>query len=473
MLMREQQNIIIPEQEPLPIDRAVAALRKAIQAYDPSAVNRSPALSIFRQRVLPADPLIWLFRQRVFPRVFWMNREKDCTLAGIGSADWIRHEAEGSNSDSFDLLVRTLSEKDPAVRYIGGFRFNNMESQDETWSAFPSFSFVLPLVLYAEERDGSWLSCHLFVKEGEDSGRKKTVLLQTLEALDLKADAAIPEMPLLKQASCIPDRKLWVEGCRKALGLFASGEMDKIMLARRTVLEFGSSFSPLLYLIRYPYPRNATFRFCYEPMENHAFISFTPERLYRRDGQMILTEALAGTCLKESMNGNDFHASEILLNSEKDIREHGFVKEAIFRALQPVSSSFEMEQNLRVLQLNRLAHLYTCCKATLKPEYSSDSTVLSVLHPTPAVGGVPKNEAMQHILDLEPFCRGWYAAPVGWISRDSAEFAVGIRSALVSEEFTNLYSGAGLVEGSDPDLEWDEIEQKIGDLMAIARGSHE
>ncbi|NTV08881.1 MAG: isochorismate synthase, partial [Chlorobium limicola] len=88
-------------------------------------------------------------------------------------------------------------------------------------------------------------------------------------------------------------------------------------------------------------------------------------------------------------------------------------------------------------------------------------------------GGVPKNEAMQHILDLEPFCRGWYAAPVGWISRDSAEFAVGIRSALVSEEFTNLYSGAGLVEGSDPDLEWDEIEQKIGDLMAIARGSHE
>lgn len=74
---------------------------------------------------------------------------------------------------------------------------------------------------------------------------------------------------------------------------------------------------------------------------------------------------------------------------------------------------------------------------------------------------------MRHIMDIEPFCRGWYAAPIGWISGERAEFCVGIRSALVCEATTNLYSGAGLVKGSDPDLEWREVEQKIGDIMAM------
>ena len=260
-----------------------------------------------------------------------------------------------------------------------------------------------------------------------------------------------------------------MELCQHALYTFEEGDMEKIMLARQTMLEFSHSFSPLLFLLRYPSAQNPIYKFYFEPAENHAFFSFTPERLYRRDGRMLLTEALAGTCSKETINGSDHQASEVLLNSEKDIREHNFVKEMISLELLKICTDIDMDKEVQVLQLNRLAHLYTRCRAQLKPEFEHDSAVLQLLHPTPAVGGVPKVPAMKHIMELEPFSRGWYAAPVGWVRGDAAEFAVAIRSALVNGRFASLYSGAGLVKGSNPLAEWEEVDQKIGEMLAITR----
>jgi menaquinone-specific isochorismate synthase len=93
--------------------------------------------------------------------------------------------------------------------------------------------------------------------------------------------------------------------------------------------------------------------------------------------------------------------------------------------------------------------------------------VLRALHPTPAVGGYPRGEALEEIQALEPFDRGWYAGPVGWIGAGGAEFAVGIRSGLVRGNRLTLFSGAGIVAGSVPESEWAEIEQKIGDFTRM------
>jgi menaquinone-specific isochorismate synthase len=97
----------------------------------------------------------------------------------------------------------------------------------------------------------------------------------------------------------------------------------------------------------------------------------------------------------------------------------------------------------------------------------TDAEVLRALHPTPAVGGYPGVEALEEIRALEPFDRGWYAGPVGWIGADAAEFAVGIRSGLVRGNTLALFSGAGIVAGSAPEGEWAEIEQKIGDFTRM------
>ena len=119
-----------------------------------------------------------------------------------------------------------------------------------------------------------------------------------------------------------------------------------------------------------------------------------------------------------------------------------------------------------ILKLSRLQHLYSNIRGLLK-DGIGDSDILQHLHPTPAVGWYPKNEAMRYIEDIEPFDRGWYAGPVGWVSSDAAEFAVAIRSAITTENKLILYAGAGIVPGSDPEKEWAEIENKIANYLKV------
>jgi len=471
--MSDYQYIITPSTDLLPIKLAVSSLISALHLFEKSygAGNTGQAqLVTFSQAVDPVKLPEWLYQQTVYPRLFWMNREQNFSVAGIGVADTIHNEGSGDNNDAtFDQFQHALAEKDPHARYFGGFSFNTREQQESIWREFSSCSFVLPLVQLTRENNQHTLSCNLWFERSDELLKKISALSALLDGIVPEDDCSAIKLPEVHNISYNPDENLWREQCKKALQTFESGELEKIMLARQTVLEFSSSFSPLLFLLHYPYPQNAIYRFYFEPVEHHAFFSFTPERLYRRDGKTLLTEALAGTCSKESINGSDFHASEALLNSEKDIREHNFVREMIYEELLKICSNIDMEEEVQVLQLHRLAHLYTRCAARLKPEFAHDSAILQLLHPTPAVGGVPKKPILQHIMELEPFSRGWYAGPVGWVSRDASEFCVAIRSALVNGRFAYLYSGAGIVKGSDPALEWEEIEQKIGDLLAITR----
>jgi menaquinone-specific isochorismate synthase len=462
----------------MPADDSILMMQKALQLLEesvktamqqPSAGNGRPVLERFSAPLDEVDATRWLSAQRLFPKLFWMNREKSEWIAGIGEADRIEISETGPNDRSFLVLEETMKQKNPHARYLGGFCFNNLQKQNDLWKAFSPGLFILPLVSI-EQRDGQMaITCSMWLKPGDDRQKALENLLITLSKVsagETPEAAAIPEMT---QVSYCPDKPHWVESCQTILRNFDEGKLDKVILARQTELSFAGKVPAIRFLLDYPFPDNSTYRFYFEPVEGHAFVSFTPERLYRRDGDMLETEALAGTITKEVLKADDSAASELLLASEKDVREHRFVKDTIYRELQPVCSDIDMQEKVGVLQLNRLAHLYARCRARLKPEFRNDSTVLRQLHPTPAVGGVPREEAMTLILSVEPFCRGWYAAPVGWLSQDAAEFAVGIRSALVNDDRVYLYSGAGLVKGSDPESEWEEVDQKIGDILAITQ----
>jgi len=123
----------------------------------------------------------------------------------------------------------------------------------------------------------------------------------------------------------------------------------------------------------------------------------------------------------------------------------------------------EVEGGVSEMKLVSRRHLVSRVCARLR-DGVTDAEVLGGLHPTPAVGGYPKRGALEGIRALEPFDRGWYAGPVGWVGADAAEFAVGIRSGLVRGRVLALFSGAGIVAGSRPEAEWAEIEQKIEDF---------
>jgi menaquinone-specific isochorismate synthase len=96
-----------------------------------------------------------------------------------------------------------------------------------------------------------------------------------------------------------------------------------------------------------------------------------------------------------------------------------------------------------------------------------DDTILRAFHPTPATCGSPCDEAARFIEEHEPFDRGWYAGPLGFVSRDEAEFAVAIRSMLWLGRKTHVFAGAGIVVGSESEREWNELEDKIAGVLHL------
>ena len=121
--------------------------------------------------------------------------------------------------------------------------------------------------------------------------------------------------------------------------------------------------------------------------------------------------------------------------------------DCIKKDLNLIGTDFKVESEKEILKLSYAQHIISRFDCNLK-DGTDDGQIIGTLHPTPAVGGFPKKDIKQHIKRYERFSRGFYSGPVGWISADSAEFVVGIRSGLVDNNILILYSGAGIVKKS-------------------------
>jgi len=118
-----------------------------------------------------------------------------------------------------------------------------------------------------------------------------------------------------------------------------------------------------------------------------------------------------------------------------------------------------------LMVLPNLQHLYTPLTGTLAGPLSALEAV-ALLHPTPAVGGVPAAAAATAIGEWEPFDRGWYAGPIGWMDdAGNGEFFVALRSALLEGDRAYVYAGCGLVAGSEAAAEWNESRLKMGAVL--------
>jgi menaquinone-specific isochorismate synthase len=163
--------------------------------------------------------------------------------------------------------------------------------------------------------------------------------------------------------------------------------------------------------------------------------------------------------------------AERLLASEKEGAEHRITLEDMVARLGPLAEDIEAQSEPQVLTLARLQHLETKIRARL-PEGTSALNVLEALHPTPAVCGLPREAALEFLGEEEPFERGWYAGPVGWFDLDgNGVFVPALRCAVVRDLRWRLFAGAGIVEGSDPGLEWDETSIKFEPMLRALAAS--
>lgn len=247
-----------------------------------------------------------------------------------------------------------------------------------------------------------------------------------------------------------PIRDRWIQNVQQAL----DSKIPKVVLARTCTLELEQAPDPFTVTAALQQKAKGAFVFCFQS-ENSAFLGASPERLFLRNGTQIICEAIAGTRKRGQTVEEDERLAIELLNSEKDLRENRFVQ----MYLQTVVPSMTFSP-ISVVKTPNVQHLYCRCSGDLK-EGMTDLEIVELLHPTPALCGWPKEQAQMLIQRLELFDRGLYGGVVGWQTPESSEWAVAIRSCEIRGKTVTLYSGAGIVDGSDPKKEWDELDQKI------------
>jgi len=209
--------------------------------------------------------------------------------------------------------------------------------------------------------------------------------------------------------------------------------------------------------------------------KGETFIGASPERLISIRNQQLETDALAGSAPRGKTPAEDAEEADRLLSSEKERREHWFVRDFIVERLSGLGLIPEMRATPQLRQLSNIQHLWTPIQAQLLSNIHP-LEIIAKLHPTPAVSGFPIQIAQEQIRRYETFDRSLYAAPLGWIDyQGNCEFIVGIRSALIESTpacstspntyRARLYSGAGIVAGSDPNKELAEIQLKFQALL--------
>ncbi|MFA5885913.1 MAG: isochorismate synthase [Acidimicrobiia bacterium] len=274
---------------------------------------------------------------------------------------------------------------------------------------------------------------------------------------------AAPPRPTRFTVRAVQPRAWWDDAIEAALADIESGEFAKVVLAREVTVDANAPFDLRAVLRRLRSQQPGCILYA-----DAGFVGATPELLVRRTGLDFESRPMAGTAPGSV-------AAEVaarLAASGKDAREHRFVVDAVHDALAPVAARIDVPEAPVVEQFGSLAHLVTPIRGRLRDAADDGDVALSaldlarLLSPSPAVGGTPTDAALGAIARLEPFDRGPYAGPVGWVdARGDGAFAVALRGAQIDGAHALLRAGAGIVAGSDPDAEWAETVAKFEPML--------
>lgn len=358
-----------------------------------------------------------------------------------------------------DITVVAAPGADASVRALGGQSFDPRRPHDgdDAWQTFPTASLTVPrwALVRADGRASLQVA---FTRDDAPDARELAAVRRALEAL-------APDVGRAPDVAALPgDRDAWEALVRDALAVMREGRAEKLVGARAAELRADTPWGLPDVLARLDAPEGCA-RFAFEH-HGALFLGASPERLVARDGAFARADALAGSLPRDA--DHDARDLRALLDSGKDRREHELVVAGIRDALGPLCESVDAPAAPVVRTLARLHHLWTPVRARLRrdaPAHVLD--LVAALHPTPALGGAPRDVALDWIARREPRPRGWYAAPVGWCdAAGDGEFFVAIRAAVLRGERAWLWAGAGLVPGSDPAREWDETEAKLAAMRA-------
>lgn len=448
---------------------SLSGLRQALEQGGAIAQDRGQAVlvvfSLAWERLEPLR-LFAANRQVLGQSLFWSSDRGTMALAGFGCTEEISPPAEDRLNASTLAWEQLLSQahvvgpRQPML--CGGFTFDPQVTRTVKWQSFAATSLVVPRILLLCEAEQQ----HVLFSQWLEPGAEVVRCAQSLEAqwrLLLSRYAHVPrhEIPAgTPNDEAVISAQQWQDTVATAVQRINAGEMRKVVLAREVLLcaERNIPCGPLLENLKADYPQAYLFAFS---RGDSCFLGATPERLVRMARGTLNTVALAGTCPRGLHEQHDAELGQALMSSNKDRYEHTLVVQTLREALQPYCAMLEIPSQPQLYRLANVQHLLTPVSGRVHPQVPL-LQVVQALHPTPAVGGLPRREAMAYIRQYEQLDRGWYAAPVGWMNAEGdGEFAVALRSALIHGCQAHLFAGCGIVAESDPRSEYEETCLKL------------
>ncbi|GGB02256.1 isochorismate synthase [Macrococcus hajekii] len=374
-------------------------------------------------------------------RYFYMNKDRSEWLIGLGHAYIIKEESRSPEkiSEAYQALLARV-DGDHHVRLFGGFQFDDGTS--ELFEGFGHSHFIWPKIqiLY---RNNELLFSYTDMTEEEIDGwyhehHADRPVIQTISNLDEEKFLNNVRMAVEAMDNQLFDKVV----LSRQKKIVAENQIDSSWLIENGLKNLENSYLVLL------------------EEGNKLFVSRTPEQLVKVENNQLSTNAIAGT-----MSRSIADAEKKLLADGKNLFEHQIVVNSITADIQDFTTGLKIPETPGILANNFFYHLYTPIEAII--EEGDILSVSDALHPTPALGGYPKEEAARFIERVEGD-RGFYGAPMGYITPDmDGEFVVAIRSMLVEGNTAVLFAGCGVVKDSIPESELYETEIKFKPMLQL------
>ncbi|MEN8129348.1 MAG: isochorismate synthase [Pseudomonadota bacterium] len=407
--------------------------------------------------------------------IYWARLEDQSFRFAMGQEALI--QASGRTrfqqlEEEFSRLCQSWVKLDPdnlsaPARAFVGFSFSPKAKLHSCWQGFANACILVPSLLLERKGHSCQLTFTCNTLTGPDRDEIRRGWLR--QALNLFVEVTGFSMPYdslkpLDRIEDTPSESEWLARVHKVLKAIEEGHLEKVVLTRRVRVRSHQPLRPARSLSWLSSRHSSGVQLAYASA--HAtLVGASPERLVSLQGDKVICDAVAGTACRHPLADQDRKLGLALLADNKARHEQDLVVNSIIQSLDPLCTSLSAPVEPQLLKSSKIQHLWSPIHGRVRSEISL-LDLASKLHPTPAVGGTPCQQAVTWLEEHESGQRGWYTGALGWMATDgSGELAVILRCALLRHNVADLFAGAGIVGDSNPEDELAETEWKLRTML--------